>query len=84
MPSMPRRSGTATLRVVSAELVAILAVAVALGGVLLASLRGTSNRLGKVEERLGRVEQRVARPVGLIEGAVLFGPAEAPEPTAGD
>ena len=37
----------------SAELIATLAVGVALGGVLLTSLRGMSERLGKVEERLG-------------------------------
>ena len=53
----------------SAELIAILAVGVVLGGVLLTSLRGISDRLGRVEERLGRVEQRVARLEGLIEGA---------------
>lgn len=68
----------------SAELIATLAVGVALGGVLLTSLRGMSERLGKVEERLGRVEQRVARLEGLIEGAGLFRPAEVAEPAAGD
>ena len=68
----------------SAELIAILAVGVALGGVLLTSLRGISDRLGKVEERLGRVEQRVARLAGLIEGAGLFRPSEAPQPASGD
>lgn len=68
----------------SAELVAILAVGVALGGVLLTSLRGVSDRLGKVEDRLGGVEQRVARLEGLFEGSGLFRPAEAAESAAGD
>ena len=68
----------------SAELIAILAVGGALGGVLLTSLRGISDRLGRVEERLGRVEQRVARLEGLIDGAGLFRPAEALEPASGD
>lgn len=67
----------------SAELIAILAVGVALGGVLLTSLRGVSDRLGKVEERLGGVEQRVARLEGLFEGSGLFRHAEAPESVAG-
>ena len=67
----------------SAELIAILAMGVALGGGLLTSLRGISDRLGKVEERLGGVERRVARLQGLIEGTGLFRPAEALEPTAG-
>ena len=68
----------------SAELIAILAVGVALGGVLLTSLRGISVRLGKVEERLGRVEKSVARLEGLVEGAGLFPPAEAPESASGE
>lgn len=68
----------------SAELIAILAVGVALGGVLLTSLRGIADRLGKVEERLGGIEQRVARLEGLIEGAGLFRPAEVPAPAVGD
>ena len=69
---------------VGAELIAILAVGVALGGVMLTCLRGISVRLGKVEERLRRVEKRVARLEGLIVGAGLFRPAEAPEPASGD
>ena len=68
----------------SAELIAILAVGVALGGVLLTSLRTISDRLGRVEERLGGVEQRVARLEGLIEGTGLFRATEAVEPSAGD
>ena len=63
----------------SAELIAILAVGVALGGVLLTSLGAISDRLGKVEDRLGGVEQRVARLEGLIEG--LFRPSDVAEPT---
>ena len=68
----------------SAELIAILAVGVALGGVLLTSLRGISDRLGLIEQCLGCVEPRVARLEGLIEGAGLFRPAEALAPAAGD
>ncbi|MDE0109973.1 MAG: hypothetical protein OXJ37_03310 [Bryobacterales bacterium] len=68
----------------SAELIAILAGGMALGGVLLTSLRGISDRLGKVEERLGGVEQRVARLEGLFEGSGLFRPVGTPESAAGD
>ena len=74
---------TSILQVMSAELIAILAVGVALGG-LLTSLRGISDRLGKVEERFGGVEQRVVRLEGLLEGSGLFCPVEAPESGAGD
>ena len=35
----------------SEELIAILAAGVALGGVLLASLRGISDQVGRIEER---------------------------------
>lgn len=64
---------------VSAELIAVLALGMALGGVLVTSMRGISDRPGKVEERFGRVEQRVARLEGLIEGAGLFRSAEVPD-----
>lgn len=83
-PSRPCPAETSMLWVMSAELIAILAVGVALGGVLVTSLRGISYRLGKVAERLGGVEQRVARLEGQFEGSGLFRPAAAAESAAGD
>lgn len=82
-PSWPCPAEASTLWIMSAELIAILTVGVALGGVLLTSLRGVSDRLGNVEERLGGVEQRVARLEGLFKGSALFRHAEAAESVAG-
>ena len=73
---------------VSAELIGILAVGVVLAGQMLAmfgwlSMRVTAieTRLGRLEERVGRIEERVARIEGLIEGAGLFRPLDATEPS---
>ena len=77
----------------SAELIGILAVGVALSGQMLAMfgwlsmrINAIETRLGRLEERVGRIEERVARIEGLIEGAALFRPSDAPGPpvAAGD
>ena len=72
----------------SAELIGILSVGAAQGGLVLALQSRTDKRLDAfgIElrtpgERVGGLEQRVARLEGLIEG--LFRPSEAAEP-AGD
>ncbi len=78
----------------SAELIGILSVGVALSGLVLALQVRTDKRLDTFEKRMdalgaelreltgrvGRVEQRIARLEGLIEGAGLFRSAEALEP----
>ena len=57
----------------SAELIGILGVGVALGGLVLR----LSSRIDAIEGRLANVEQRLARVEGLLEGAALFSPKEA-------
>ena len=77
------------LRVVSAELIGILAVGISLaglvlkvGGMAIAAIRALSARLEGLETRMGALEQRQARLEGLIEGSGLFRsltvPVEAP------
>lgn len=77
------------LRVVSAELIGILAVGISLaglvlkvGGMAIAAIRARSARLEGLETRMGALEQRQARLEGLIEGSGLFRsltvPVEAP------
>ncbi len=77
----------------SPELVGILSVGAALGGLVLALQVRTDKRLDAVEKRmdafgveLRRLSERVARLAGLIEGAGLFRPARPPGPSeaAGD
>ena len=79
----------------SAELIGILSVGVALGGLLIALQARTDKRLDGLEKRLDgfgqelgglRVElralgERVARLEGLIEGSGLFRRAELSEAT---
>ena len=79
----------------SAELIGILSVGVALGGLLIALQARTDKRLDGFEKRLDgfgqelaglRVElralgERVARLEGLIEGSGLFRRAERTEAT---
>lgn len=69
----------------SAELIGILSVGVALGGLVLALQSRTNKRLDAfgaelraVGERVGGLEERLASLEGLIQG--LFRPSEAPEP----
>ena len=56
----------------SGEIIAILAVAVALAGVILTSLKGTETRLREdmkqLSERVARVEHSQAKLEGLLEG----------------
>ena len=69
-----------TGRRVSAELIGILAVGVALGGLMLNGLSGVDKRLDVLEGELRRLGERVAHIEGMIEGAALFRPASAPAP----
>ena len=62
----------------SAELIGILSVGVALGGLLLALWSRTDKRLDTLENELRRQGERVARIEGLIEGAGLFRQADVP------
>ena len=56
----------------SGEIIAILAVGVALAGVILTSLKGTETRLREgmkqLSERVARVEHSQAKLEGLLEG----------------
>ena len=56
----------------SGEIIAILAVGVALAGVILTSLKGTEARLREdmkqLSERVARVEHSQAKLEGLLEG----------------
>ena len=61
----------------SAELIGILSVGVALGALILAVRRDTAQRLADMDRRLARVE-------GLLEGLGLSGPAGQLGSTAGD
>lgn len=54
---------------ISAELIGILSVGVALGGLVL-----------KVQGEIRQLGERVARVEGLIEGAALFRKSDAPAP----
>lgn len=71
----------------TAELIGILTVGVALAALILTStgrLRSELGaRIGALETRLRALEQRMARLEGLLEGAGLFRSAEALDP-AGD
>ena len=62
----------------SAELIGILSVGVALGGLLLALWSRTDKRLDTLENELRRQGERVARIAGLIERAGLFRQADVP------
>lgn len=60
----------------SAELIGILSVGAALGGLVLVLQARTDKRLDVLESELRRLGERVARLEGLIEGAGLFRPPE--------
>ena len=64
----------------SAELIGILAVGVALGAVMLHGLSGVHKRLDVLEGELRRLGVRVAHIEGMIEGAALIRPTAAPAP----
>ena len=68
----------------SAELIGIIAVGAALVGVQVTVSLWIVSWLRTLDGRVSHVEQRMARLEGLIEGAGLFRPAEALEPSAGD
>lgn len=65
----------------SAELIGILGVGVALGGLVLTLQSRTDKRLDAFGGELRRLAERVARLEGLIEGSGLFRPRAAPEPS---
>ena len=76
----------------SAELIGILSVGVALGGLGLALQVRTDKRLDATDKRLDRIEakmdklgERVAQlgeRVARLEGAALFRPADVPAPAS--
>ena len=65
---------------ISAELIGILAVGVALGGLMLNGLSVVDKRLDGLEGELRRLGVRVAHIEGMIEGAALFRPTATPAP----
>ena len=67
----------------SAELIGILSVGAALGGLVLVLQARTHKRLDVLESELRRLGEQVARLVGLIEGSSLFRPPETSQ-AAGD
>ena len=67
----------------SAELIGILSVGAALGGLVLVLQARTDKRLDVLKSELRRIGERVARLEGLIEGSGLFRPPETSE-AAGD
>lgn len=76
----------------SPELIGILAVGVALaglvltvGGLAIAAIRALSARFEGLEARMGALEQQQARLEGLIEGSGLFRsvPVSVEAPAAG-
>ncbi len=76
----------AGIKRLSAELIGVLAVGVALAGLILtgqantdARLVALDGRLTAVEARMGALEQRQARLEGLIEGAALFSGKALPD-----
>lgn len=64
----------------SAEVIGILSVGVALGGLVLILQSRTDGRLDALQAELRRLGERVARLDGLMEGSGLFRPADAPAP----
>ncbi len=67
----------------SAELIGILSVGAALGGLVLVLQARTDKRLDVLESELRRLGERVARLEGLIEGSGLFRSPETSQ-AAGD
>ena len=60
----------------TAELIGLLSVGAALGGLMLVLQARTDKRLDVLESELRRLRERVARLEGLIEGPGLFQPPE--------
>ena len=63
---------------VSAELVSILAVGVALASLTLTGLHGVSTELNDVRTDVGDLRERMARLEGLFEGFIKKAPANDP------
>ena len=64
---------------ISVELIGILGVGVALGGLVYSGQARTDNRLAALEVRMGSLEQRQARIEGLLEGLGQARAAVAPK-----
>ena len=60
----------------SAELIAILTVGVALGATMLATMRGLRVELGDLRSDVGDLRERMARLEGLFEGFTRSGGQE--------
>ncbi len=58
----------------SAEIIALLAATLTLGGLLWTATNRINDRIERLAKRIGLVEQRMARVEGLCEG--LFGKSE--------
>ena len=52
----------------SAEIIALLAATLTLGGLLWTATNRINDRIERLEKRVGLVEQRMARVEGLCEG----------------
>ena len=63
---------------VSAELVSILAVGVALASLTLTGLHGVSTELNDVRTDVGDLRESMARVEGLFEGFIKKAPANDP------
>ncbi len=64
--------------------VSILAVGVALAGLILTGKRDTDRRLADMDGRLAALDRRLARVEGLLEGLGLSGRAAAASTVPGD
>ena len=63
----------------SAELIGILSVGLALAVLLVGLHRNTDKRIDRLDDRVGNVEKRLEWLIGLLQGKGVIGePAESP------